>query len=72
MGSLNGRMRRLEERYDRDDDAEERARRTEEKRAEIRARLQRVIAQEEQIEAERLEALDVIRRGIERRRGRGA
>ena len=65
MGSLNGRLRRLEEWHGRGDDAQERERRTEELRSELRARLQRIIDQEEEIEPWRLAALEVFRESIE-------
>ncbi len=78
MGSLNRRVRRLEERCGMSGDTEERERATEERRRAIMARLDRLIAQTEREEREnpsepsrREEALEELRASIERRR-RGA
>ena len=68
MGSLNGRMRRLEERYGAGAEPEERDRRIEEKRAELRARLQRIIEEKGEIEPWRQAAIEELRKSIERRR----
>jgi hypothetical protein len=78
VGSLNGRVRRLEERHGMGGDVEVRARATEERRAALATRLERVLEQVEQEEREnpsepsrRRAALKELQEFIERRR-RGA
>lgn len=75
MGSLNGRVRWLEERCGMGEDTEERGRATEERRAAMIARLDRVMEQVEQEEREnpsepsrRRAALEEFQEFIERRR----
>ncbi len=73
MGSLNGRIRRLEERHGMSGDLQERTQRIEEMRADVMARLQRVIDQEEQgepIDPRRQAALEELEEAIRRRRER--
>lgn len=65
---MNGRIRRLEEWHGRGDNAQERERRTEELRAQIRADVQRI--EQGEIEPWRLAAIEELKQSIERRRAR--
>jgi len=77
MGSIEGRISRLEDRYGMDEDPVVRDRRTEELRAEILARLERISAQadneeEEEMDPRRRKALEDFFESVRRRRERGA
>ena len=68
MGGIEKRLEDLEKRCGMSGDAAQREGATEELRAELRARLQRIIDQEEEIEPWRLAALEELRESSEKRR----
>jgi hypothetical protein len=72
VGSLDRRIQRLEELYGLDEDPQEKAR-MEERRAERRARFERIIAREPlDMDPRRRKALDDLNESFRRRHERGA
>ena len=76
MGSIERRIQRLEELYGLDEDPQEKAR-MQDRRAELRAKLDRIAARdglepEEEMDPRRRKALDDLVESFRRRRERGA
>ena len=76
MGSIERRIHRLEELYGLDEDPQEKAR-MQDRRAELRAKLDRITAREgldpeEEMDPRRRKALDDLNESFRRRRERGA